>query len=440
VAVRFWEQFNDRVLDQLVADALASNNDLRIAAANLRAARAAYRLSTFDLGPTVTARADYQRILKSTHQLLPGETEAGRHFTNADVGFDAVWELDFFGRVRRNVERERAETQAAEASLRDVQVSLVAELARDYFGLRGLQDQLAVARRNATNQEQTLQLTQVRLDAGRGNELDTARAEAQLRTTQAQIPPLESAISNTVYALSVLTGRQPDALVPVLLPTRALPQLPSLTNVGTPSSLLRRRPDVQIAERHLAAATASIGIAMGDLFPKVTFIGAVGYDAGGFSAIGDSGSSTHTFGPRISWAAFDIGRIQARIRAARANADAELAAYQKAVLGALQETDGALVSYGRSAERTHTLELATSASDKAARLARKRYEAGLSDFLNVLDSEREALSAETSLAQSRTETATDLVAVYKALGGAWVGLERFGGNGAAPLSIARTSP
>lgn len=440
VAVRFWEQFNDRELDQLVADALASNNDLRIAAANLRAARAAYRLSTFDFGPTVTAQADYQRILQSTHQLLPGEAEAGRHFTNADVGFDALWELDFFGRVRREVERARAETQAAQASVRDVQVSLVAELARDYFSLRGLQDQLAVARRNATNQEQTLQLTQVRLDAGRGNELDTARAEAQLRTTQAQIPPLESAISNTVYALSVLTGRQPDALVPMLVPTRALPQLPSLTNVGTPSSLLRRRPDVQVAERHLAAATAAIGIAIGDLFPKVTFIGAVGYEAGSFSAIGDSGSSTHTYGPSISWAAFDIGRVQARIRAARANADAELAAYQKAVLGALQETDGALVSYGRSAERTHILERATFASDKAAQLARKRYEAGLSDFLNVLDAEREALSAETGLAQSRTETATDLVAVYKALGGAWVGLERFGEDEAAPLPIARTSP
>jgi outer membrane protein, multidrug efflux system len=176
------------------------------------------------------------------------------------------------------------------------------------------------------------------------------------------------------------------------------------------------------------------------LFPKVTFIGAVGYEANSFSAIGDRGSSTHTYGPSISWAAFDIGRVQARIRAARANADAELAAYQKAVLGALQETDGALVSYGRSAERTHILERATFASDKAAQLARKRYEAGLSDFLNVLDAEREALSAETGLAQSRTETATDLVAVYKALGGAWVGLERFGEDEAAPLPIVRTSP
>lgn len=166
----------------------------------------------------------------------------------------------------------------------------------------------------------------------------------------------------------------------------------------------------------------------------MTFIGSVGYDAGNFAAIGDSGSSTHTFGPSISWAAFDIGRVQARIRAARANADAELAAYQRAVLAALQETEGALVSYGRSAVRTHTLELATSASDKAARLARQCYEAGLSDFLNVLDAEREALSAKTSLAQSRTETATDLVALYKALGGAWEGLERIESDGGAKPS------
>ncbi|MDB5987022.1 MAG: NodT family efflux system outer rane lipoprotein, partial [Nevskia sp.] len=400
IELHFWERFNDPMLNQLVAAALSNNNDLRIAVANLNAARAAYRLSTYDLAPTVTADADYQRALESRNQ-LPGATHDQRSITNVDAGFDAFWELDFFGRVRREVEEARAGEQSAEASLRDAQVSVTAEVARDYFGLRGLQDQLAVAIRNADNQEKSLQLTQVRLEAGRGNELDTSRAEAQLRTTQARIPPLEAGVANMIYALSVLIGRQPDALTAQLAPVQALPELPALSNIGTPETLLRRRPDVQVAERNLAAATAGIGVAVGDLFPKVTVAGAIGYNAGSFGGVGNTGSGTYAYGPSISWAAFDLGRVQARIRAARANADAQMAAYQKSVLLALQETEGALITYSRSAARMHTLEQATLASDKAAHLARQRFEAGLTDFLNVLDAEREALDAETSLAQSR---------------------------------------
>jgi multidrug efflux system outer membrane protein len=276
-----------------------------------------------------------------------------------------------------------------------------------------------VAARNADNQKQTLGVTQARLDAGRGTELDTARAEAQLETTLASIPLLQSSIATTIYRISVLTGRLPDALSSELLPGEPLPALPALNSVGDPGALLRRRPDIRVAERNLAASTARIGVAIGDLFPKVTFVGAIGFDAASFSGIGKTGSDTYSVGPAISWAAFDLGRVRARINIARARTEADLASYQSVVLQALEETEGALITYGHAQSRRELLTRAAQASEKAADLARQRFRGGLTDFVNVLDAEREALSVQDSLAQSRTQTATSLVAVYKALGGGW---------------------
>jgi multidrug efflux system outer membrane protein len=218
----------------------------------------------------------------------------------------------------------------------------------------------------------------------------------------------------------VLTGRLPDALTADLQIAEPLRDLPSLNAVGDPATLLRRRPDIRVAERSLAASTARIGVAIGDLFPKVTFTGSVGYDAASFRGIGKTGSDTYSVGPGISWAAFDLGRVGARIKIARAQTDADLAAYEASVLGALEETEGALVTYGRAQSRRDLLTQAASASERAADLARQRFQGGLTDFVNVLDAEREALTVEDSLAQSRTQTATSLVAVYKALGGGWV--------------------
>jgi multidrug efflux system outer membrane protein len=211
VEAKFWTLFNDPKLDRLVNDALAANKDLQRARANLRASRAARRLAGFDLFPTVTAAGSYTHARESRNQ-LPAFISEDRTLDSVDVGFDAFWELDFFGRVRRGIQAARAEEQASVASLRDAQVTVTAEVARNYFVLRGLQDQLAVAIRNADNQAQTLKVTQARLEAGRGTELDSARAEAQLKTTLASIPLLESSTATTIYRLSVLTGRLPDAL------------------------------------------------------------------------------------------------------------------------------------------------------------------------------------------------------------------------------------
>jgi multidrug efflux system outer membrane protein len=421
VEARFWTLFNDPMLNHLVEDALKENKDLKRARANLIASRAARRLAGFDLFPTVTASGGYTKTRESRNQ-LPAVISEERTLDDADVGFDAFWELDFFGRVRRGIQAARAEEQASAASLRDAQVTVTAEVARNYFVLRGLQEQLAVALGNADNQNQTWKLTRVRLEAGRGTELDSARAEAQLKTTLATVPLLESSIATTIYRLSVLTGRVPDALTADLHTAQPLNQLPALNSVGDPATLLRRRPDIRVAERSLAASTARIGVAVGDLFPKVTFTGSIGYDAATFGQLGKraSGSDTYSIGPGISWAAFDIGRVEARIKIARAQTDADLAAYESSVLGALEETEGALITYGRAQTRRDLLTEAAAASEHAADLARQRFQGGLTDFVNVLEAERDALAVQDSLAQSHTQTATALVAVYKALGGGWV--------------------
>jgi outer membrane protein, multidrug efflux system len=415
---RYWTGFSDPVLDGLVDDALLRNKDLGVATANLMAARGARRLAGFDQFPTVTVAAGYTKSLESQIQ-LPGVDMHDRNFDVAQAGFDGLWELDLFGRVRRNVEAARGDLGAAVASLRDARVSVIAEVSRDYFILRGLQDQLALTQRNAENQKHSLQITRNRLDAGRGNELDTSRAEAQWQTTLASVPTLEATIATTIYRLSVLTGRQPTALNEKLAPLAAMPDLPLMNDIGTPEQLLRRRPDVRIAEQRLAASTARIGVAVGDLFPKVTLLGEVGYAAASFGQLGRSESRTYSVGPSISWAAFDLGRVHTRIGIAKAQTDAALSAYEGAVLNALADTEGTLITYGRAQTRREALGVAAAASDKAADLAQKRFEGGLIDFLEVLDAERTALNAELLLSQSRTDAATSLIAVYKALGAGW---------------------
>jgi len=412
----FWTQFGDATLDRLVDEALAANHDLRIALGHLVEARAARRQAQFDLAPTVTAAGGYTRERFSA---VESPTLAPFDAHLYDAGFDAFWELDLFGRVRRNVEAQSAEVQSAEAGLRDAQVSVTAEVARTYFELRGEQLQLAVARGNVDNERQTLELTGARLEAGSGTELDTSRAQAQLSTTLATIGPLEAAVARSIHRLSVLTGREPNALTGELGSPRELPDLPRITAIGDPAGLLRRRPDIRVAERQLAASNALIGVAIGDLFPKVTFTGSFSYSAAETNALGNSSSRGYVVGPSISWAAFDLGRVRAEVAGARAHADVALATYEQTVLRALEETEDALVTHARTRESLKDAADAAQASLKAAHLARTRYQGGVVDFLAVLDAERTQLAAEDRLAQSRTDAATSLIAVYKSLGGGW---------------------
>jgi NodT family efflux transporter outer membrane factor (OMF) lipoprotein len=413
----WWRGFNEGRLDKLIARAVTNNHDLRIATANLREVRALRRLTTFDLAPTINANAGYQNSLLSKAAAIPGTPRDAREVELYDASFDATWELDFFGRVRRSVQAANAEVAATDAARLDVLVSVTAEVTRNYFELRGLQNQLAVARKNAGVQTETLKLTQSLLEGGRGADFDVSRSRSLLNLTLSTIPPLEAAIQKTIYRLSVLAGQQPTTLTPELSAPEPLPATLPAIALGDPAALLRRRPDIRAAERSLAAATARIGVATADLFPRVTFIGSVGLQADTFAGLGKSGADTWNFGPRITWAALDLGRVRARIKAADARTEASLAFYERIVLGALEETEGALVDFSHEQTRQRFLQDSAQASQKAADLAHQRYEAGTADFLSVLDAERTLLEAQDRLAASQTRTVTALVAVYKALGG-----------------------
>ncbi|MBW4052476.1 MAG: efflux transporter outer membrane subunit [Proteobacteria bacterium] len=414
--IEFWKQFDDPVLDTMVRDALKANYDLRIALGRLVQARALRNESLYGLAPTVTASGGY------TKQRVPAVQDpfGGPYHTKMyDAGFDAAWELDFFGGVRRGIEARNAELEGEVANLHDVQVSVIAEVARNYFELRGEQTQLAVARANVKNQQQVLALAQAQLEAGSGTDLDVARAQAQLDTTLATIGPLEAAVSRSIHRLSVLTGRQPDALSGVLSAPHALPPLPPIIPVGTPEELLRRRPDIRAAERNLAASTALIGVAVSNLFPKVTFTGNFGFAAAEPAGFGTAASRSYMIGPGISWAAFNLGRVREQIAGARAGAVIALDQYHQTVLNALEETEDALVTHDRDRDQLLHAEAAARESATAARLAEIRYKGGMVDFLSVLDAERTQLQAEDALARARTSAATSLIAVYKALGGGW---------------------
>lgn len=418
----WWRKFNDAQLTSLVERTLANNKDLKIAAERVEEARALRRITRYDYFPTVTSDASYTNQRLSKDQGFDtglGSVARSRDSETYQVGLDANWELDIWGRVRRSNWAARFDLEAQEALRQDTMVLIAAETARTYLELRGLQNELGVAQRNAQNQRDTLKLTESLLQGGRGTELDTSRARAQLNSTLAAIPTIESAIKRDIHRISVLTGEQPDVLTRQLIKSKPMPQLPSLLRIGDPADLLRRRPDIRAAEAQLGAATERVGVATADLFPRVTFNGRVGLQAADFAGLGNSGSDTYNFGPGITWAAFDIGRVFAQIDVNRSRMRQQIANYEKTVLGALQETEDALVDFGKQRQRRGFLSEAASASQQAAKLARERYQTGVATFLEVLDAERVMLEAESRLAESETLTAISQVAIYKALGGGW---------------------
>ncbi|MGO8677107.1 MAG: efflux transporter outer membrane subunit [Limisphaerales bacterium] len=417
-AVTWWRGFNDPELNHLVDLAVAANYDLRIAAARVVEARALRTEAVLSALPIVQSGASYTNALgsKDSEPTLPRNQ---RHLALFTAGFDAGWEVDIFGGARRAIEAAAAGVGETEETRRDVLVSVIAEVARNYFELRGAQHELQVARKNADNERQTFEFTQARLRAGRGTEFDTSRARAQWEAAEAGLPPIEAAIKHAVHRASVLVARPPAALEPELAAPAPLPPFPPIVSIGTPADLLRRRPDIRAAERSLALATALIGVNTADLFPKVTFNGNLAFQAAHVASMGASGSDTYGFGPGLSWPALDLGRVLASVKAAKANAEVELAAYEKTVLTALEETENSLVDFGRlQAQRGH-LAASARAAAVAVDLANQRYQSGMVDFLIVLDAERTQLLVEDQLAQSQTRTATSLVAVYKALGGGW---------------------
>jgi multidrug efflux pump len=402
---RWWQEFEDPVLESLETAALESNHDLRIAVARLDQARSVFDDVKLDRLPTVTAGALVDRR---------GEQTVERSTYRA--GFDAFWEIDLFGRVRSSVQAASATAESFEASLEDVRVIVAAEVARSYFELRGLQQQLAVAERSLTNQRESLRLTQLRRDAGVGEELDVARAAARVAGTEASIPPIRTAIAARHHRIAVLTGQRPGELAVDLSP-REYPPLAKALPLGDVDTFLRRRPDVRAAERRLAAATAREGIAVADLFPRITISGFLGFLAGRGSLFGESDSRAWAVTPALGWAAFDLGSARARLRGAEAGTRESLALYEQTVLRALEETENALVDYREQQQRLVKLHDQARESERASSIARARYREGVDDFLSLLDAERTQLQAEDAVAQAESQVFTSVVGVYKALGG-----------------------
>ncbi len=418
----FWTTLGDTTLRRLVGEALAGNRGVHAAEARVRAARAARLDAALDLAPTLTASGGYAR------QRLSGATFPGAGGTLPeqnvwDAGVQLSWELDLYGRLRRSLQGQGALVASAREDLRDVQVLLAAELATAYFDLRGAQERLATAQRNADNQRRTLALTVERLAAGRGTAFDTERARAQLSTTLAAVPAIQAGIAAAQYRIGVLVGRPPAGVAEELAGPVNAPVLPAGVNVVTPDSLIRGRPDVRSAERQLAARTAFVGAAQADYLPRVTVGGAAGYTAGSADALGDRGTSRYAIGPVVSWPALNLGRVRAGVDAARAAEAEARASYEEAVLRALAEVETALATYRASQERLRLLDEAAAASERAAELARVRFQEGASDFLQVLDAERTLLDAQDQRDVGRTAAVNALVQVYRALGGAWPALE-----------------
>lgn len=414
----FWRNFDDPLLSELVAEAFDANHDLRIALARHDRSLALLRQSRRDLAPSVTAQAGaaYQR---ASADQMPEASRSQRDYESFDAGVAALWELDFFGRVRRAIEARQAEAQASAADLRAMQVVVIGELVDHYVRLRGLQEQLRVAQANADNQRESLALVDARLEAGRGTEFDSVRAQAQLESTLARIPALEGEIAAVTHRLAVLTGRDPAALIARLEAPAALPALPNQVAVGLPGELLRRRPDIAAAERRLHAATARIGVATADLYPRFTLSGLLGTQAASLDDLFGRDSETRLVALGVDWSFLDSGRVRARMAAADADAEANLAHYEQTVLLALEEAETALARYVQALREREHLAAAAEASAEAARQARVRFEVGVIDFLAVIDAERSRLEAEDGLAQSSMRAATALVGLYRALAGGW---------------------
>jgi multidrug efflux system outer membrane protein len=409
---RWWRQFDDPILEQLEADALRSNFDLRIAVSRVNQARAVFDDVARDRYPIVTVGGDIDR----REQIIPGFTEERIRTSTYRAGFDAFWEIDLFGRVRSAVRAASATAESFTATLDDVRVSVAAEVARNYFELRGLQQQLAVAERSLANQRETLRLTRVRRDGGVGEEQDVASAAARVSAIEASFPPLRTAIAARRHRLAVLNGLRPGELSVDLAP-RSYPPLAKALPLGDPRLLLQRRPDVRAAERSVAAAAAREGVAAAELFPRVSISGFLGFLAGRGSMFGSADSRAWAVTPALSWAGFDLGSARARLRGAKAGSEEVVAEYEQTVLRALEETENALVAYRDEQERLVKLADQARESTRAAAIARTRYREGLADFLDLLDAERTQLQAEDAVAQAEAGVFTGVVAVYKAFGG-----------------------
>lgn len=418
----FWRSFGDPLLQRLVEAALLHNHDVRIAFATYQQANALLRGARYDYLPTLTVSGEGSDVRNSADQLLGVDVgRDGRDYDQYQGSIGFTWELDLFGRIRRSVAFQRAEAVASADDLAAMQVAVVGELARTYVQLRGWQEQLRIARENADNQVRTLQLLEVRQRAGLATAFDVDRGRTQLETTRSRIPALEAQVAVATHRVAVLIGQTPAAAAGELEVPGALPALPEEIALYAPGDLLRRRPDVSAAERRLAAATARIGVATADLFPRFTLGGLIGTQAFDADDLFTRDSETRSLSLGVDGSFLNVGRVRARIAAANAAAAGDLAAYERAVLTALEETENALVQVSRSGRERAHLEQAAAAGERAAGMARVRFSNGAIDVLELLDAENAKLQTEDAFAQGRVRNTLAVVSLYQALAGGWPG-------------------
>jgi len=411
---RWWTVLDDPVLEVLVAEAVKGNLDLKEAYARVREARALRGISRAGLFPRVDADAAGTQYHFSENSTV---REGNELYV---LGFDAGWELDIFGGVRRGVEAADADLGASRESLRDVLVSLTAEVALNYVELRTYQARLITANENLRDQQQTYDLNKSRYEAGLIGDLPVQQSLYNLESTRSQIPPLEIGLAAAMNRLAVLLGEKPGSLKERLAKAAPVPVVPATVAVGVPAEALRRRPDVRQAERELAAQTARIGVATANLYPEFRLNGFIGLESFQLENLPEWASRFLRFGPAATWNIFDAGAIRSNIEVQNARQEQALIRYQAVVLNALEEVENAIVFFVKEQDHYNALAKATEAAAAANRTAQDRYQAGLIDFTNVLDAQRSLLSFRDELARSKGALTANLVQIYKALGGGWV--------------------
>ena len=417
----WWSSFQDPELNSLIERAAAQNLDFKLALDRVEEARAVRGVARSGYFPSIDASASATRnrqrviapVAPSSAKIVPVE------FNNFEGGLGASWELDVFGGIRRGVQAASADVAAAEENRRDVRVILFGDVGRVYAQLRGLQRRLEIANKNIKTQQDTLDLTRTRAKAGLATELDVSRAAAQLESTRAAVPTLLGGIDISIHRLSVLLGEEPGALRSELENASPIPAAGPDVEVGLPSDLLERRPDIRRSEAQLVAATARIGEAKADLFPRFVLTGAAGRQASQLHDITLGAGNFFSVGPGISLPLFTGGRIRSNIAVQDARQRAALINYRSSVLNALEEVQNALVNYAQEQERRDRLNEAAQQSQLAVDLATEQYKAGLTDFLSVLDAQRELYAEEDQAVQSQTSVTTNVIALYRALGGGW---------------------
>jgi len=430
----WWEIFNDQELTSLESRVAAANLDVATATIRIAESRSQETIVSAAALPQINgdASATAERVSpKGVFGLFAGggnqhgSDSVGlggislQPFVLYQYGFDASWEPDLWGKVRREAEAAKADTTEDEANRRNALLSALAEVARDYISLRGVQTNLAITEQNIATAKQSLQLTTDRANNGLTSELDVDNAQADLSNEQAEIPSLEDQQSQMINRLSFLLGETPGALAPELAAAEPVPPTPPQVPVGLPSELAERRPDIQAATAELHAATAEIGMAKADFYPSISLTGSLDLQALKLKDLADWGARTYSAGPALSLPIFEGGQLTGQLHLREEQQQEAAIAYQRTVLSAWHEVDNALASYRAEQLRRDQLKDSAIAQAKALGLARDRYKQGLADFLSVLDAQRQLLTTQQQLADSTTSVSTNLVVLYKALGGGW---------------------